>query len=216
MSHVLVDVVPCFFGAVFGGCSAWFVARSQTGRVLAQERQLAESFFDAQRALARESADEMRRVQREERARNAAVELLGLLTDLWLILPALRSDYLQPPQRQTYEKEVIERVRVATRSVALLLPGDIPLRWQCLSRLIEEAEDARRSLHMPARTQWTRERVDRANEDVNGYFAYVQRTLVAIANGSEAPAPATAPVLGRSDMSIWQAPDEPYFTSSDT
>jgi hypothetical protein len=214
MTTIFVDILPCFFGAVFGGSAAWFVARSQTGRVLDQERQLAEAFFEAQRRLTREGADELRTAQRDGRAKDAAVELLNLLTELWLILPALRSDYLSVPERQTHEKAVLERIRVANLSIAQLLPDDIPQRWDRLVSLVEEAEHAKRSLHMRAPTDWTREKVDRANEDVNGYFGYVQRTLVALAKGVQVSASAPAPVLRRSDMGIWQAPDEPYFTSA--
>ena len=62
---------------------------------------------------------------------------------------------------------------------------------------------------------WTRRKMARGREDISAYLAYIQRSAVAVVDSVDLPLSADMPYLRRQDLSVWQAPDEPYFVDED-
>jgi hypothetical protein len=211
-----VAVVGSLVGALAGGMAAWLVARSQTSKVLAQDRK-----------LAADAAAEERRAHRDELTRAASINCLSELANLQENLRDTYSPATLRGMPLRGSADVFEDIRRTAMRDAVLLPDAARDRWSALVTLLEDMRLLRRWINTRdgerhgdelwagwagAALDWDDEMADRAAHDVRSYFWYVHRTLLALVNDRPIPPDVDPPVIARQDRSIWQAPDEEYYS----
>lgn len=200
----LSSSIGALIGAVAGGVAAYFVTRSQTKRVLANERK-----------LAGEAAEELRRIRRHEVSIEAAADLIEVIAGYTILERLLMANRRNDEMHRTIEDATRELRRVGNAR-SHLIDATVRGRWEVLLELVTSHS----RIHHPASAgddcSWRdHHQRRRAMHDVLSYAAYVRRNLVAIIDESPLPKDADPPILLRPEMSVWQPPDEPYYVDGD-